>query len=63
MIQFQHPEYLFALAAILLMVILYLLVIQWKKNTAKKIGDPLLVKQLMQDYSPSKFLLKFVLTD
>jgi len=61
MIQFQHPEYLFALAAILLMVILYLLVIQWKKNTAKKIGDPLLVKQLMQDYSPSKFLLKFVL--
>jgi len=61
MIQFQHPEYLFALAAILLMVILYLLVIQWKKNTAKKIGDPLLVKQLMQDYSPFKFLLKFVL--
>ena len=61
MIQFQHPEYLFALAAILLMVILYLLVIQWKKNTAKKIGDPLLVKQLVQDYSPSKFLLKFVL--
>ncbi len=61
MLQFQHPEYLFALAAILPMAALYLLVKQWKKNTAKKIGDPALVKQLIRDYSPSKFLLKFVL--
>ena len=61
MLQFQHPEYFFALAAILPMVILYLLVKQWKKNTAKKIGDPALVKQLIRDYSPSRFLLKFVL--
>jgi Ca-activated chloride channel family protein len=52
---------LFALAAILLMVILYLLVKQWKKNTVKKIGDPALVKQLIQDYSHSRFLLKFIL--
>jgi tetratricopeptide (TPR) repeat protein len=61
MLQFQHPEYFFALAAILPMVILYLLVKQWKKNTAKKIGDAVLVKQLIRDYSPSRFLLKFVL--
>ena len=59
MLQFQHPQYLFALAAIIPMVILYLLVKQWKKNTAKKIGDPALVKQLIRDYSPSRFLLKF----
>jgi len=61
MLQFQHPEYLFALAAILPIALLYLLVKRWKKDTAKKIGDPALVKQLIQDYSPSKFLLKFVL--
>jgi len=61
MIQFQHPEYLLASAAIIPMVILYLLVKQWKKNTAKKIGDPALVKQLIRDYSPSRFLLKFIL--
>jgi tetratricopeptide (TPR) repeat protein len=61
MLQFQHPEYFFSLAAILPMLILYLLVKQWKKNTAKKIGDPALVNQLIRDYSPSKFLFKFIL--
>jgi Ca-activated chloride channel family protein len=61
MIQFQHPEYLFALAAIVPMVILYLLVKQWKKNTAKKLGDPALVKQLISNYSPARFLFKFIL--
>lgn len=61
MIQFQHPEYLFALAAIVPMVILYLLVKQWKKNTTKKLGDPVLVKQLISNYSPSRFLFKFIL--
>jgi tetratricopeptide (TPR) repeat protein len=61
MLQFQHPEYLFALAAIVPMVMLYLFVKQWKQKTEKKIGDPLLVKQLVKDYSPSKFLLKFII--
>jgi tetratricopeptide (TPR) repeat protein len=60
-LQFQHIEYLVALAAIPLMIFLYLLLIKWKKNTVRKIGDPLLVKQLVQDYSPSKFTLKFIL--
>lgn len=61
MIQFQHPEYLFALSALPVMIILYLLVKQWKKQTVKKIGDALLVQQLIKEYSPSKYLLKFVL--
>lgn len=61
MIKLQHPEYLFALAAIVPMVILYLLVKRWKKKTAKKIGDAKLVKQLTSNYSPSRFLFKFVL--
>ncbi len=59
--QFQHTEYLIALAAIPVMLLLYSSVIKWKKNTARKIGDPLLVKQLIRDYSPSKFSFKFVL--
>jgi len=61
MIQFQHIEYLFGLLAIPLMIALYFLVIRWKKKTIKKIGDPALVNQLIRDYSPSKFLLKFTL--
>ncbi len=61
MIQFQHIEYLFALAAIIPMWVLYFFVIRWKKNRIKKIGDPALVKYLINDYSSKKFFLKFIL--
>ena len=62
MLQFQHIEYLFALSAIPLMIILYVPLIRWKKNTVKKIGDEALVKQLIREYSPTKFFLKFIIT-
>ncbi|MBC7886491.1 MAG: VWA domain-containing protein [Ferruginibacter sp.] len=61
MFQFQHIEYLTGLAAVPLMVLLYFFVIRWKKSTLKKIGDAALVNQLISDYSPAKFSLKFVL--
>ncbi len=58
---FQHPEYLIALAAIPVMVLLYFFYVKWKTQTVKKIGDPVLVQQLINDYSPRKFLVKFCL--
>lgn len=58
---FQHIEYLMALAIVPLMILLYAFVIKGKKKTIKKIGDPALVNQLIKDYSPAKFFLKFVL--
>lgn len=61
MFQFEHIEYLAGLVTIPLMVLLYYFVIRWKKNTIKKIGDPVLVGQLIRDYSPSKFSFKFIL--
>lgn len=61
MIRFQHIEYLLALALVPVMVLVFLYVLRGKKNTIKKIGDPALVNQLIKDYSPSKFLLKFLL--
>ncbi|MEO6135592.1 MAG: VWA domain-containing protein [Ginsengibacter sp.] len=61
MIHFDHIEYLIALGAIPIMIVLYFLLIKWKKNTAKKIGDPGLVKELTAQYSPKKFALKFIL--
>ncbi|MEO6550524.1 MAG: VWA domain-containing protein [Ferruginibacter sp.] len=60
-LQFQHTEYLLALAAVPLMLALYFFVLRWKKKTIKKIGDPALVNQLIIDYSPSKFAFKFIL--
>jgi Ca-activated chloride channel family protein len=61
MFHFQYIEFLWALAVIPLMVLLYVLVVRQKKITIKKIGDPILVNQLIKDYSPGKFFVKFVL--
>ena len=61
MLHFQYIEYLFALAAIPLIIFLYLMLIRWKKKAVKKMGDPMLVKQLTFNYSPRKFILKFIL--
>ncbi|MDQ2718848.1 MAG: VWA domain-containing protein [Bacteroidota bacterium] len=61
MVHFQYIEYLIALASLPLMLLFYFLIIKWKKNTAKKIGDPLLVKELTAQYSARKFLSKFIL--
>ena len=61
MIQFEHIEYLFALAVLPLLFVLYFIVIRWKKKAAKKIGDIALVNQLTKNYSGTKFLFKFIL--
>lgn len=58
---FQHIEYLFALAIIPALLGLYFFVLHWKRRTIKKIGDPVLVTELIRNYSPQKFALKFVL--
>lgn len=58
--RFQHIEYLIALAAIPLLVVLYFQLMYWKKNTIKKIGDPKLVQALIVNYSPTNFLFKFL---
>lgn len=42
-----------------LLLILFLLVLRWKRTRVKKIGDPQLVKQLIKRYSPLKFAVKF----
>jgi Cytochrome c biogenesis factor len=61
MFKFQHIEFLLSLVAIPLMVVFYFLLIKWKKNAMKKIGDPSLVKQLIRDFSSAKFAIKFIL--
>jgi len=61
MFHFQHNEFLFLLAAIPVAVMLFILVLRWKKKTIKKIGDLSLVSELISDYSPGRFLIKFLL--
>lgn len=61
MLRFQHTEYLLALGALPFLGLLYFLALNWKKKTIKKMGDERLVKELIKNYSPQKFALKFLL--
>ena len=61
MLLFQHIEYLLALAVIPVLILLYALALRWKKKTIKKIGDERLVKEMIKNYSPQRFALKFIL--
>jgi tetratricopeptide (TPR) repeat protein len=61
MFRFQYIEFLLALAAIPVLVLLFILVLYWKKKTIKKIGDKRLVKEMIKNYSAQRFALKFVL--
>jgi Ca-activated chloride channel homolog len=59
-LQFQYPEYFWLFAAIPLFVVLFYLIIQWKRKTIKRIGDEKLVRQLIVNYSPFLFTVKFL---
>ncbi len=61
MLHFQYIEYLFAFVAIPIIILLYIMLMRWKKKASKKVGDPALVKQLNVNYSSRKFRFKFIL--
>ncbi|MGH2564209.1 MAG: vWA domain-containing protein, partial [Ginsengibacter sp.] len=61
MLHFQYIEYLFALAAIPVMIVIYFLLKRWKRKAAKKIGDLRHIKELTKNFSSTKFNLKFIL--
>jgi Ca-activated chloride channel family protein len=59
--QFEHKQFIVLFAGIAGMVLLFLALLQWKKKTARKIGDQVLVKQLTRNFSPTRFTIKFIL--
>src|SRR5688500_3345060 len=59
--QFQYKDAVWLFGAIVLIAILFLQLIRWKKKTVKKIGDPSLVKELIRNHSPFLFALKSLL--
>jgi Ca-activated chloride channel family protein len=60
-IRFEHTIFLFGLLLLPFLVFLFIYLLQWKRNTSKKIGDPKLVKDLVKNYSPWRFNTKVVL--
>src|SRR5579872_7056654 len=61
MLKWQHIEYLFGLAALPLLALLFYVLISWKKKTRMRIGDPALVGQLVKNFSPLRFGIKATL--
>lgn len=61
MLRFENPLFLANLLLAPVLVMVFLLVLRWKRNTRARIGDAELVAGLTKGYSPKKFLLKFLL--
>ena len=61
MLTAEHTILYWGLLALLPLVALFLLVLRWKKQTAKAMGDAQLVQRLTAGYSHRLFLLKFIL--
>ncbi len=59
MIQFENSEYLFALLLIPVFIILFSMMITWKKKAIKRFGDLSLMKQLIPDSSNARLVFKF----
>jgi Ca-activated chloride channel family protein len=61
MLRFQHSEYLWALALLLVLQLAFISVTWWKRRSIRKLGDPTLVEKLFLGYSRRLFTLKFLL--
>lgn len=59
--EFQYPQFFPAFAVLIVLFLLFLAYERWKKSTIKRIGDPPLVKELIKNYSPLRFRIKFLL--
>lgn len=59
--QFQYKEFVWLFMAIAILVVLFLYLLRWKRNTLNRIGDKKLVKLLIDNFSSKRFIVKFVL--
>lgn len=61
MFRFEHPQYLYFLLVIPLLVLIYIISRYTRKNNLKKYGNISLLNQLMPDYSGARPAIKFIL--
>lgn len=61
MFQFQHISYLYALAVLPLLVVLFMSVIYWRKRRVQKLGSEKLFGEQIQGYIPGRSTTKFIL--
>jgi Ca-activated chloride channel family protein len=61
MLRFAHPEYLYGLAVIPVVFLLYLFMVAWKKRARERFGELKLVDLLAEGRSRSKPVIKIIL--
>ncbi|NWJ50097.1 MAG: VWA domain-containing protein [Bacteroidetes bacterium] len=61
MLRFEHPYYFYLFALVPLLLVLYILMLRWKKKALQRYGDTEVVKLLMPDYSKKRLFYKFLL--
>lgn len=59
-VQFQYKEFILLSLAVILLIILFFGLLLWKRKVSKRIGDKNLVKELIGNYSPGRFNVKFI---
>lgn len=59
-LQFQYKEFIWLLAALAFLTLLFIALLLWKKKIKKRIGDIRLVNALIANYSPWRFVSKFI---
>jgi Ca-activated chloride channel family protein len=57
--RFQHIEFTWFFTALVVFLVLFIFILFWKKNVIKRIGDIKLVNHLIQNFSATKFHVKF----
>lgn len=61
MYRFQHPEYLILLAAVPVLIVLFVLLLLWRKRVMQRMGAPVLVSAQMLGRIPGRITLKATL--
>src|ERR1700744_1536879 len=60
MLRFAHTEYLWGLAFLPLVIILFLVATRWKKKALASLGEKEVISRMMPDVSFSRPIIKFV---
>lgn len=61
MVRFENIEFLYALFLIPVFIIIFWLMMNWKKNALKRYGDVSMISQLIPDASKGRLIIKFIL--
>ncbi|HEY6977319.1 MAG TPA: VWA domain-containing protein [Chitinophagaceae bacterium] len=60
MLSFEHIEFLLGFFALLPLILVFIVVLQWKQKVKKALGDNNLISQLTKNYSARLYKIKFI---